>query len=391
MAKIVPSIERIYSLDSLRAIMMMLGLVFHSALTYGVSDLGEGWPLKDTGATHITNDLIKHIISRFRMPLFFLVAGFFGAMLFYTRTPLKMIKNRLSRLVYPFVVFILLLWPIIIFSFGFTQLIFAQSNNAFAETIVNFSSLDIFIPRKTYHLWFLYYLILATAAAVVLAFGFRKLPYFSANISKAFNWVIQKPIARVFVFSGLTCLVYLVMGTTSTGGMSFIPYFSTFIFFFFFYLVGWLLFKSKHLLDSMMRLDWLCVVLGFIVTIFYLFNLKTLGEEHIIFLKSFTVWLFIFGITGLFIRFGSKHSSRMRYISDASYWVYLIHLPLTAFIPSLLFNWNVPSTVKFITVLVTTTFICFTTYHYFVRTTFIGKFLNGKKYPKSFSATNRDK
>ena len=134
-----------------------------------------------------------------------------------------------------------------------------------------------------------------------------------------------------------------------------------------------------------MRLDWLFAILGFIVTIFYLYNLTTLNNNYLIILKSITVWLFIFGITGLFIRFGSNHSPRMRYISDASYWVYLIHLPLTAFIPSLLFNWDVPSTVKFLTVLIITTFICFSTYHYFVRTSFIGKFLNGKKSSRKLS------
>ena len=93
-------------------------------------------------------------------------------------------------------------------------------------------------------------------------------------------------------------------------------------------------------------------------------------------------WLFLFGIMGMFMRFFSYENTKTRYISDSSYWVYLIHLPLTAIIPSLI--WKLPLTgiVKFIIVLSMTTFICFTTYHYLVRNTFIGKFLNGRKYPK---------
>jgi len=110
-----------------------------------------------------------------------------------------------------------------------------------------------------------------------------------------------------------------------------------------------------------------------------------LNEPSLILLKSLTVWLFIFGITGLFIRYGSKHSALMRYISDASYWVYLIHLPLTAFLPSLLFDWNVSAIIKFLTVLAFTTLICFSTYHFFVRASFIGKFLNGRKYPRKLA------
>jgi fucose 4-O-acetylase-like acetyltransferase len=377
--------ERIHSLDSLRAIMMMLGLVFHSALTYGVSDLGEGWPIKDPGATNLSNDLLKHLISRFRMPLFFLVAGFFGALLFYDRTPIKMLKNRIQRLLLPLIVFFILLWPVIIFSFSYTQLTFSGSHDAFRGAMDQFSDLDIVKLDKTYHLWFLYYLTLITTASFLLALVFKKLPNISKLISKSFNWVIQKPVVRVLVFTGLTSLVYLIMGTTSTSGMSLIPSLGTFIFFFYFYGIGWILFKSKRLLDHIMRLDWACVSLGVALTLFYLFNLATLKDGYIILLKSLTVWLFIFGITGLFIRYGSNHSSKMRYVSDAAYWVYLIHFPLTIFIPSLLFKWNVPATIKFLTVLLVTTFICFITYHYFVRTTFIGKFLNGKKYSRKLS------
>jgi len=75
--------ERIHSLDSLRAIMMLLGLVLHSAITYGNADWGSTWSLKDPIATSSVNDYIVDIIHVFRMQIFFLVAGFFGAMLFY--------------------------------------------------------------------------------------------------------------------------------------------------------------------------------------------------------------------------------------------------------------------------------------------------------------------
>mgnify|MGYP000088066593 FL=1 len=70
---------RIYSLDSLRAIMMLLGLVLHSAITYGVYE-NSAWSLKDS-ITHISNDYIVSFIHTFRMQIFFIVAGFFGSML----------------------------------------------------------------------------------------------------------------------------------------------------------------------------------------------------------------------------------------------------------------------------------------------------------------------
>ncbi len=101
--------ERIHSLDSLRAIIMLLGLVLHSALTYNVTNHGDTWSLKDPQTTHVFSDYIVFLIHSFRMPIFFLVAGFFGAMLFYERQLIKMIRNRISRIVYPFIVFIFIL------------------------------------------------------------------------------------------------------------------------------------------------------------------------------------------------------------------------------------------------------------------------------------------
>jgi hypothetical protein len=370
--------------------MMLLGLVLHSAITFGVINYGNAWPIKDPGTTNLSNDFIVSFIHTFRIPIFFVVAGFFGAMLFYERTPLKMIKNRVSRIVYPFIAFVLLLWPTIVFTFSYTRLTFAGSDNALAETLAIFSNPLVFIPQMTFHLWFLYYLILITIVSVLLALLFKKLPKLSSNISKAFNWILQKPKVRVLVFVGLTCLVYLIMGISSVEtSSSFIPDINTFIFYFFFYIVGWVLFKSKQLLESMMRLDWACTISGIILFTVYFFVKQSLSYELVILISSFIVWLFIFGITGLFIRYGNHHSSRMRYISDASYWVYLVHLSFTAIIPAFLFNWDVPATVKFLTVLTITTFICFSTYHCFVRYSFIGKFLNGKKYSRKLSDINK--
>ena len=173
--------------------MMLLGLVIHSAITYGIHNYRGDWILKDTGATHVSNDLIVLFIHFFRMPIFFLVAGFFGSMLFYHRSFTKMIKNRVSRIVYPFIIFMLLLWPALYFSMGYSAEVFAGNEDAFAETIGDFSDVATFIPRLTYQLWFLYYLILITVSSVALALLVKKLPNVSKIVSNIFNWIFQKP------------------------------------------------------------------------------------------------------------------------------------------------------------------------------------------------------
>ena len=106
--------ERINSLDSLRAVMMILGIVLHSTEIYLVQP-NAPFP-KDPNATSIFLDYLEYMIHMFRMPIFFLIAGFFGAFLFYERTPIEMIKNRISRIVFPFMVFLIILSPIIVLS-----------------------------------------------------------------------------------------------------------------------------------------------------------------------------------------------------------------------------------------------------------------------------------
>ena len=371
--------ERLHSLDSLRAIMMMLGLVLHSAATYSI-DVGD-WPISDPKTMSYSNDFIVGLIHSFRMPIFFLVAGFFGSMLFYERTPLKMIKNRISRLVYPFLVFLFLLWPLMILTFGYTKSVFAGIHHPFAEVAHIFSSPFAFIPRHTFHLWFLYYLIFTTILTVLIAFQMKMFPRVRKEIIKKFKWLIQNPIRRLVFFPALIFALYFVSEITEVETSPFFfPDPISLIFYFVFYLIGWVLFKAKDVLSSFKTADWLCVFIGSVLFCTSFFYRDEFNETSLMLLSALMIWSFVFGITGLFIRYGSHYSSKLRYVSDASYWVYLIHLPLTGIIPAFLVDLNIPGSFKFFIVLVITSLICFLSYHYLVRSSFIGKFLNGRKY-----------
>jgi glucan biosynthesis protein C len=384
--------QRIHSLDSLRAIMMLLGLVLHSALTYNVTNHGDVWDLKDPETTHIATDFLVLLIHSFRMPIFFLIAGFFGAMLFYERKPMKMVVNRVSRIVFPFVVFLIILAPILSFVFRYSSFVFDNISNPLEKTLEPFSEIYFYIPKGTSHLWFLYYLIYTTGFSVLVALLLKKAPKFTSKFTQLFSWIIQRPFVRVLFFAGITFVILSVLKTPMVApSTSFVPDSNTFIFYVFFYLVGWVLYKSKQHLHTIIQYDWLCTILAIILVISQgiiiqyadLSLTPTSNSSLLILFSALIVWLFTFGITGLFIRYGSNHSKRMRYISDASYWVYLIHLPLTILFPVTVWKLPIGAIPKFLLVLLGTTIVCFVTYHFFVRNTFIGKFLNGRKYPKN--------
>ena len=71
----VPS--RYHALDALRAAMMFLGIYLHATVAY--SPVG-GWPYKPAQLT-TTLDFSVGLIHVFRMPVFYVMAGFFAALL----------------------------------------------------------------------------------------------------------------------------------------------------------------------------------------------------------------------------------------------------------------------------------------------------------------------
>ena len=152
--------QRIHSLDALRGIMMILGIVLHSSETYNIGS--ESLWLKDPNAGHIFFNYLSEILHIFRMPVFFVIGGFFGAMLFYNKGPRFMITHRVKRIVIPFIVFLFLLHPLIYMAMSYTSQVFGVSSTAERNT---FS----FFPHITYHLWFLYYFILITLLAFFIA------------------------------------------------------------------------------------------------------------------------------------------------------------------------------------------------------------------------------
>lgn len=392
----VPSVStpRLHSLDALRAIMMLLGLVIHTALTYNVTKHGNSWGISQTVDTSVVTDFLVLLIHVFRMPTFFMVAGFFGALLFYERGVASMVRNRVSRILWPFVVFLLLLMPVKVFSFRYSEAVYAGNESPWSFALGYFNRPEAFLPDSTSHLWFLYYLMMFTLVGVVLALLFAKIPKLTSKLNGVFRLVFVRPLLRISVFSALAYLLLMLLDTSMVdAASSLVPELPTFLWFGFFYAVGWVLYFSRDILSVLTRFDWVFTMLGVVlVAVQGLIILSSdvspsAATPLMLGFASLTVWLFTFGITGIFLRYTSSYSPLMRYVSDASYWVYLVHLPLTALLPGFIATWPLPALVKFLLVLLFTVIICFVTYHYFVRNTFIGQFLNGRRYARGLPKT----
>ncbi len=96
-------------------------------------------------------------------------------------------------------------------------------------------------------------------------------------------------------------------------------------------------------------------------------------------------WLMIFGLIGLFETVLSRERPRVRYVSDASYWLYLVHLPLIIVGQALLRGVNLPAIVKFAVLIAASTGVLLACYQVVVRYTWIGRLLNGPRLRKQVS------
>jgi len=144
--------------DALRAALMLLGIPYHTALAYRP---GREW-IVSSGEGLSVFTYLAEFIHLFRMPAFFLIAGYFAALLLARRAPTEWLRGRFQRLGVPLVVSLATLVPIL-------NLACELSNFALAEALAswrhNSATSGGYWVR---HLWFLIVLLYCCVAATLI-------------------------------------------------------------------------------------------------------------------------------------------------------------------------------------------------------------------------------
>ncbi len=367
--------------------MMFLVVVAHASITYAVTNFGSNWPIKDPHNTNVLFDILVIFVQTFSMPVFFSVSGFLAAMLFVEQGPEKMILNRLKRIVLPFAMGLLILYPVVFNVFTYFILTVSHNTSILSASIEAFKN-SAWKNFSTIHLWFLYFLCFFCVGGWAISLLCEKIsPKISPKISMYFGAIFRLRLAPV-LFAGVTyqllcaqgkVFIYRYAGFSIVNGIVF-QYACFFGF-------GWLLYHQKKHLERFKKDDWLFAITGAMLFIVHIaiFSMKpgiekTSGLYVSAALYAVSIWLFVFGTIGLFLRFFNTYSPVARYISDASYWIYLVHLPIVVFFQAMLISVDLNPFLKFLIVISATFIVVLITYNFMVRNTFIGKFLNGKKY-----------
>jgi peptidoglycan/LPS O-acetylase OafA/YrhL len=380
-------VPRLHALDGLRAAMMLLGLVLHSAASYTATSLGEAWPYQDA-ATSTLFDFVVFIVHLFRMPAFFVIAGFFAALLYERQGSSGFLQHRARRILLPLVAAWIVTAPLIGAGFFFAN---AQKSGWDAAVALSArASADSTGGLSLMHLWFLYYLLIFYAVIALIVPIVRRAPKeLRAAIDHAFG-VVVPGLTSVLLLSVITTLTLVPMKVPALEtSVAFLPAVRVLVAYFVFFGFGWLLFHRRERVPEFAVRPWLYFGAAMGVSFAYMAIVlnKSLAPEVVhyggIATAGLATWLFIFAWLGVFVRYFESPRPVQRYIADGSYWIYLIHLPFAIGIPALLAPLALPAILKFAITLAGTSLATVVSYHYLVRNTWIGVFLNGRRYPRA--------
>jgi peptidoglycan/LPS O-acetylase OafA/YrhL len=90
-------------------------------------------------------------------------------------------------------------------------------------------------------------------------------------------------------------------------------------------------------------------------------------------------WGYALALVGYTVKYLGGYSAWRRYLSDASYWIYLVHLPVVMALQVVAAQCSAPWWVEFTLIVAVTIALALLTYHWLVRRTWLGAVLNGKR------------
>ncbi|MBI5496444.1 MAG: acyltransferase family protein [Deltaproteobacteria bacterium] len=373
--------------------MMLLGVVLHSSLPYLAHAPAE-WRYLDAQRS-VVLDVTNYLIHMFRMPAFFLVAGFFAALLIRQRGAAGMLRHRVQRV----------LFPLLVFWFP------CQLGNTLATSWARTGALEqgwstlagyapwagLRVPGALGHLWFLVdlFLMCAVAAGVHrLAGGSRALRVVTWVVAETVRarrgvLLLAVPTAAVLVFEPFAVIVD--PGTWLPDGLSQLANGG-------FFLVGACVESHRDLLEVLAaRAGRLLATGAALLACNLLLLLWQVDGASSVSMTGATrldapqvlaaavgalaMWQVVLGLVGFFHRRFASPRPAWRYLSDASYWVYLSHHPVSIAWAGALGAWNAWALLKCVATVTLTTAVSLASYHRWVRSTWVGQWLNGHRHP----------
>ncbi len=336
--------DRQAGLDATRTIAMLLVVAGHAAVSFMITPVG--WAIQDR-SQFVGVDLYAWVMRAFAMPTFFWLSGYAARSVLERRGAREYIRNRFTRIFLPLAVALLpcslaldLLWD-----WGRD----VGGRASVADSIPKFQGSEI--PILLGHLWYLYYLLFLSGAALLVARvlrGLKNLP--TAGI-----------VAVPAVLSN-GALIYLGVLHTNTP-LGFVPDLPILIYMGAFFAWGWLVHARPSEIERYRDHAWhaLGVAAVLLASVLPALASGTAPLYAIAGSGLFTIAMVVFFV-GACVRYASQPRPWLHAVSKSVYWCYIAHLPIVVALQISLAPLAIPGAIKYAMILGVTLAVCLGSY-----------------------------
>jgi len=244
---------------------------------------------------------------------------------------------------------------------------------------INFGNKPVHLFKTSIfnHLWFLWFLCWMLPL-FLLFFNLGSLLFCKLNTNTM--RILKKTMLYVLIPAPMLplCLMGEILGPDTYTGI--LPPPHVLFYYMIFFGFGLIYFDLNDSACKLTRFWYIMLPLA----LFIIFPAELIFKDKLplnLLFQTLLIWNMAFGLMGMFHALIKKENIIIRYLSDSSYWIYIIHLPLVIVLQFLVREWPINALLKFLLINIATITLLLFSYHLLVRSTWIGWLLNGRMMP----------
>jgi len=353
-------LERRYDIDWLRVLAVLLLFYVHPAkifYTYGP------WYVQNLHKSKLLS-VLTLLMEHWHMQLFFLLAGAATLFALRFRSGGEYVKERFKRLLIPYVFGLLVIVPpqLYIEMFGFR-------GYSYVDFYPNFFDPEFTRGFDMGHLWFIAYL---------FVFSLLALPLF-LFLKRETGRRVVKGLASFFSIPGMIFLFVLPIMLMDYLLYDFYP---NPFYFFTFFVLGYLILADERFEEAIGKSKLIALIIGILWFAVWLTmvtqNIRTPFWFGLV-SRGVITWCSLVAIMGYGKRLLNFTNRFLKYQSEASYPVYILHQTVIIAIGYFVIRWKLGVLPKFVIVVVGSLLVTFAIYEILVKRTNLTRFLFGMR------------
>lgn len=387
--------QRWHALDAVRALALLLGVLLHATLSYLPGS--AHWYIVGDQTPSVVLSALFFVIHSFRMLTFFLIAGFFARALLMRRGEADFVRDRWRRIGLP----LLLGWPLVLGAI-IAVIVAAAWLQAGGSAPPPPKEAPPPLSAESFpltHLWFLYLLLWLYAAALLAGRLAQRLDP-GQRLVKIADQLLERTLPGLAVWL-LAAPIALVLPAVAdwtpwfgvpTPDHSLYPNLAACVAYGSAFALGWWLQRDAGrwlaILQRRRRYHLVLAFIGWASSAACLGlsppAVSALGPWTLAlasYAYALTGWSLSFALIGYALEYTAGYSAPRRYLADASYWIYLIHLPLLMALQVLASRIQAPWWLEYPAMVVLAMALMLLSYRWLVRGSWIGALLNGRRLP----------